>query len=211
MKLKHSFPLYQIVWSYFMPIRIEKCDTPYYLELVLSKNRLVLNSKNANQSNDSLQLAFHQCFHELNIYNRDWDRVLVLGFGLGSVASLLEEYGTINQMTAYENHPQVLAWLNTYYDTSSIHLRAESAENSVASGGLYDLILVDLFEDQRIPDFLLEKSFWIALKKSLGPEGLLIWNTLSDYPPSVSFLMEEVFEKKVDVLGMNSMWVCSMR
>jgi hypothetical protein len=79
MKLKHSFPLLLKLASYFYPITIEKSNEPYYLELVLSKNKLILNSKNANQSNEGLKQAFHQAFHQLGVYKKTYKNILVLG------------------------------------------------------------------------------------------------------------------------------------
>ena len=127
MKLKKSFPFFLKLASYFYPVTIEKSSTPYELELVLSKNKLILNSKHANQSNDSLEQAFHECFHHLGIYTKEFNNVLVLGLGLGSVVHLLNKNGNINQLTAYENNPQILAWLEKYYDYSDVQIISKSA------------------------------------------------------------------------------------
>ncbi len=116
MKLKHSFPLLLKLASYFYPITIEKSNEPYYLELVLSKNKLILNSKNANQSNEGLKQAFHLALHQLRVYDRKYKNILVLGFGLGSVVELLQAKNCLKKVTAYENNPQVLTWLDKYYD-----------------------------------------------------------------------------------------------
>ena len=68
MNLKQSFPFYLKLASYFYPITIEKSHEPYYLELILSKNKLILDSTHANQSNEGLKQAFHQAFHQLGVY-----------------------------------------------------------------------------------------------------------------------------------------------
>jgi len=206
MKLKHSFPFFQVLASYFLPITIDQSSEPYHLELVLSKNKLLLNSSNANQSNDSLERAFHLVFHELEMYNRENASVLILGLGLGSVIDLLQRNSSIQQTTAVENNPQVLAWLELYYDTSSIHLISDSAEKSLQTDEIYDLIIVDLFEDLHIPHFLYQEAFWTQIKTKLTPNGIILWNTLLDYPPQVHFQLENIFDRKLDVEGMNRMW-----
>lgn len=207
MKLKKSFPLLLKLASYFYPITIERSLEPYYLELVLSKNKLILNSTNANQSNEGLKQAFHQVFHQLSVYNKTYKNILVLGFGLGSVVELLQAKNCTENITAYENNLQVLAWLDKYYDLGNIQLHTDSAENLAHLKSNYDLIIVDLFLDNQCPEFLNKLAFWTQLKTYLSPSGMLIWNTLIPTQPNVNFSMEEVFERKVEVEGVNRMWV----
>lgn len=207
MKLKKSLPSYQKLLSYFYPITIEKGDDPYYLELVLSKNKLILNSENANQSNEGLKHAFHQVFHQLGVYNKTYENILVLGFGLGSVIELLQAKNRTENITAYENNPQVIAWLDKYYDLGNIQLHTESAENLAHLESNYDLILVDLFLDNQCPDFLNNLAYWTQLKTHLSPSGMLIWNTLIPTQPKVNFNMGDVFEREVETEGVNRMWV----
>ena len=207
MKLKKSFPLLLKLASYFYPIPMERSHEPYYLEIVLSKNKLILHSQNANQSNEGLKQAFHQVFHQLGIYKKTYKNILVLGFGLGSVIELLQAKNCTENITAYENNPQVLAWLDKYYDLGSIQLYFDSAENLTHLESNYDLILVDLFLDNRCPEFLNNLAYWTQLKTHLSPAGIIIWNTLIPTQPKVNFPMEDVFKKKVEVEGMNRMWV----
>jgi spermidine synthase len=207
MKLKHSFPLLLKLASYFYPITIEKSNEPCYLELVLSKNKLILNSTNANQSNEGLKQAFHQAFHQLGVYKKTYKNILVLGFGLGSVIELLQVKNRTENITAYENNTQVLTWLDKYYDLGNIQLHTDSAENLNNLGSNYDLIIVDLFLDNQCPEFLNNQAYWTQLKNHLSPSSMLIWNTLIPTQPKVNFNLEDVFERKVEVEGLNRIWV----
>lgn len=206
MKLKKSFPFYLQLASYFYPITIEKSSDPYYLELVLSKNKLILNSKNANQSNDSLKLAFHECFYRMGIYKRALDHLLVIGLGLGSVVDLLQKNGDVKKITSYENNPQILAWLSKYYYCTDINIISNSAKDLETPNIAYDLILVDLFIDNETPDFLNEISFWVQLKAMKSQNGILIWNTLIQNPPKVDFSLSDFFTGSADIHGGNKMW-----
>lgn len=206
MKLKKSFPFYLKLASYFFSITIEKSSQPYYLELLLSKNKLILNSKNANQSNEGLKQAFHQAFHQLRIYEKKYENILILGFGLGSVVELLQVKKCLGNVTAYENNAKVLQWLNKYYDLEGIHLISDSAENLKNIDSNYDLIIVDLFIDNQCSQFLNYKAYWTQLKTHLSPSGILIWNTLIPTQPKVNFNIEDIFEKKIEVEGVNRMW-----
>ncbi|MFN7423053.1 MAG: hypothetical protein ACK5QP_06615 [Chitinophagales bacterium] len=207
MKLKKSFPLLLKLASYFYPITIERSHEPYYLELILSKNKLILNSTNANQSNEGLKQAFHQALHQLGVYEKTYKIILVLGFGRGSVSELLQAKNCTENITAYENNPQVFTWLDKYYDLENIQLHSDSAENLAHLESNYDLILVDLFLDNQCPEFLNNLAYWTQLKTHLSPSGMLIWNTLIPTQPKVIFNMTNVFEKKVEVERVNRMWV----
>ena len=207
MKLKKSFPFSLKLASFFYPVTIEKSSTPYELELVLSKNKLILNSKNANQSNDSLEQAFNECFHRLGIYTKEFNNVLVLGLGLGSVVYLLKKNGNINQLIAYENNPQILAWLEKYYDYSDVQIISKSADKIDTVHAMFDLILVDLFIDTQTPDFLNDFFYWEKLKSITSLNGLIIWNTLTQNPHQVKFNLNDFFDKNAEVQGMNRMWL----
>lgn len=207
MKLKQSFPFYLKLASYFYPVTIEKSHEPYYLELILSKNKLVLDSTNANQSNEGLKQAFHRTFHQLRVYEKKYENTLVLGFGLGSVVELLQAKKCLGKVTAYENNAQILQWLDQYYDLGGIQFVSDSAENLKNLDSNYDLIIVDLFIDNQCPEFLNNLAYWTQLKNYLSPSGILIWNTLIPTQPKVNFNIEVIFEKNVEVEGVNRMWV----
>ncbi|MBL7790517.1 MAG: hypothetical protein JNL75_11870 [Chitinophagales bacterium] len=207
MKLKQSFPFYLKLASYFYPVTIEKSHEPYYLELILSKNKLILDSTHANQSNEGLKQAFHQAFHHLGVYEKKYENTLVLGFGLGSVVELLQAKKCLGKVTAYENNAQILHWLDQYYDLGDIQFVSDSAENLKDLDSNYDLIVVDLFIDNQCPEFLNNLAYWMQLKTRLSPSGILIWNTLIPTQPKVNFNMEDIFKKNVEVEGVNRMWV----
>lgn len=206
MKLKQSFPFYLKLASYFYPVTIEKSHEPYYLELILSKNKLVLDSTNANQSNEGLKQAFHRTFHQLRVYEKKYENTLVLGFGLGSVVELLQAKKCLGKVTAYENNAQILQWLDQYYDLGGIQLVSDSAENLKNLDSNYDIIIVDLFLDNQCPEFLNNLTYWTQLKTRLSPSGILIWNTLIPTQTKVNFNMEDVFKKNVEVEGVNRVW-----
>lgn len=199
------FPLYKKILSYLYPLKIEESNKPHYLELLLSKNKLILNSQNANQSNENLERAFHLVFHELNMYPRQFEKVLILGFGLGSAANLLKN--NVKEVIAVENDSRVIQWYYDYSDSSSIQFVHQSAEILGFENQSFDLIIVDLFIDTEIPNFLNSLSYWQHLISLLNSKGLLIWNTLIEHSPKTDFEIEHFFSKKIEVIGLNRMWV----
>lgn len=193
MKLKYKFTLIQRILSYFISLEIEKSKSPYYLELILDRNKLVLNSQNANQSNQNLKSAFNELFHRQDIYKKEYNHVLILGLGLGSVIDLLIENAFVNQFTAYENDTRLIAWLDKYYKTENLNIIPKSAEEFSIENKKYDLIIVDLFIDEIMPDFLTKSSYWETLKSSLTPDGILIWNTLKSKEIKTEFDIKTIF------------------
>lgn len=193
MKLKYRFTLIQKILSYFISVEIEKGESPYYLELILDRNKLVLNSQNANQSNQNLKSAFNELFHRQNIYKKEYNHVLILGLGLGSVIDLLIENASVNQFTAYENDTRLIAWLDKYYKTENLNIIPKSAEEFSIENKKYDLIIVDLFIDEIMPDYLTKSSYWENLKSSLTPDGILIWNTLKSKEIKTEFNIKTIF------------------
>lgn len=207
MTATNSIPFYKKLASCFFPITIEKSSQPYYLELLLSKNKLILNSKNANQSNENLERAFHLLFHELGLYKKHFENVLILGYGLGSVAHLLTKNGSVKAITAYENDKRILDYIEIYQLDKAVNLKSISAEKIIERKTSFDLIIVDLFIDNQSPNFLNTLPYWQDLKSLLTPRGILIWNTLLSHPPKADFQIEKLFDKKVEIMGLNRMWI----
>ena len=51
------------------------------------------------------------------------------------------------------------------------------------------------------------KSYWEKLNSITKPNGLIIWNTLVNYPSQENFDINNFFEKGFEVQGMNRIWV----
>lgn len=198
----NQFSWIESVLSYFFSRKIEESATPYYLELRYSKDRLVLNSQHANQSNESLKMAFHYAFHELLNTRKNYPKVLLLGLGLGSTLELLSENSALDKVIAYENDPRVLNWVKQYYsmDENKFKLRAYSANKAIEETELFDLILLDLFEDRQMPDFLNDVAYWKNIFSRLSPDGQLIWNTMSNEARPIRSEITELFDRSIQTM-----------
>ncbi|MBE9480460.1 MAG: hypothetical protein IMY69_02060, partial [Bacteroidetes bacterium] len=81
--------------SFFDDKTIEKTSSQInpYLEIKKEKGKYILNSKNVNYSYGGLHKAFQKIFRKINLKEEKIKNVLILGFGAGSIASiLLDEY-----------------------------------------------------------------------------------------------------------------------
>lgn len=195
-----------------MEVPLEVTNDPYYLELILSKNRIVLNSQNANQSNGDLRLAFEETYKYLNFSKRKVSNVLILGFGIGSVAKGLQGlFGPI-EIDAIENNSQIVEWYSKYYPSENIIFHHQSAEDlNTFNGKAFDVIIVDLFIDHHIPEFVYEVSFFQYLEGLLASQGFIIWNTLPINQSNICLELKEVFDDQLVTQFGNLMYLKTNR
>ena len=111
-------------------------------------------------------------FISLGIYKRPYSQVLVLGLGLGSTIELLQTRVTLRNLIAYESDERIISWLKKYY-LFDFEIKNLSADDSHNSRDKFDLILVDLFADESMPDYLENLEFWNSIIRLLNPHGIL--------------------------------------
>ena len=172
--------------SYIYDISIEKTHSPYnaVLEVMLSKGRVRLNGANVTYSYADLYENFSKTFAHLKIEKKQCERVLVLGFGLGSIPYMLERnFGQKAHYIGVEIDAEVLRLAQKYMPAdlhSSVNLYCSDAYTFVKKQhGTYDLITVDIFIDTQIPEQFQTADFLKDLKAQLSPKGYLVYNTLT--------------------------------
>lgn len=149
------------------------------LELTWYNGRKVLNTKNANYSYGSLQqiLAFALSKIEL----KKVENVLLLGMGAGSVIQTLrEEFQFNKKITAIEFDETIIQIAQDEYgivadDKLSIHC-ADAYKYAQNESQKYDLVIIDLFIDNRVPEQFYSEQFLQAVTKLVKPNGYFIFN-----------------------------------
>ena len=144
---------------------------------------LMLNSANTNYSFGGLHRVFRKAFEKVSIAERDISNVLILGFGAGSVASiLLEEYKISCKIRAVEKDPEVIRLGREYFDTqryAGLEIIEADAEEFMRNEKLhYDLIIVDLYVDIEVPAFCHSLEFISALQSCLAEKGMIMFNKM---------------------------------
>ena len=177
---------WQVLGSYISEITIEERSSPYnkVLQVILKNGRYQLCTENAIYSYDDLYTNFAKAFAAINVSKRSINDVLLLGLGLGSIPFILEKkFGMDCQLTAVEideevvdlAHHYVLKDLNMSINAictdARLFLQMDSQQ--------YDLICMDVFEDDRIPDDFLEQTFLEQIKARLNPSGIFLFNHLA--------------------------------
>ncbi|MEI6749806.1 MAG: spermidine synthase [Bacteroidales bacterium] len=151
------------------------------LEVIRSGNHLVLDAKSVNYSYGGLHRAFRQLFRKIRISKWNIGNVLILGFGAGSIASILQhEYQIDCKITGVEIDPEVIRIGKEYFrfnSFSNLNLIEQDAilfieENSE----FFDIVVVDLYLDKEVPPKAETSEFADFIKKALKTEGHLIFN-----------------------------------
>lgn len=165
--------------SWFYPIRVEttSSDVNPYLEVTWYNGKKMLNTRGANYSYGNLLKAFRQCMeHEYK--DSTPSRVLMLGFGAGSVPAYVSEKYPGVQQTGVELDPEVIRLFQTHFkpipdlkliNDDAIHYLKNSEDQ-------FDLILVDLYIDLKVPSVFSTGEFASLVLAHLNQNGTVIFN-----------------------------------
>lgn len=152
-----------------------------YLEVNLVNGKHVLDTAKVNYSHGALHWVFDQTFQAVNLKARGIKNALILGFGAGSVASLLtEKYALECDITGVEKDQVVIDLAYEYFGISrfnNLKLLCEDAYTYVQScNKTFDIIVVDLYIDETVPKCFHKADFISKLDELLNPQGVLFFN-----------------------------------
>lgn len=181
--MKRKFSSIEKILSYIFPKVIEVFGSKYnpYYEVVLDGGKLILNTKEANFSFGQLHKVFQKTFRKIDLKYRQIENVLILGFGVGSVAQILiSELNAPKQMIGVEIDETILKIGYDYFgveDIINLQLVNEDAFRYIINcTESFDLLVVDLFEELKVPDKFLNQRFFIRIGGLLKPGGIAIFN-----------------------------------
>ncbi|MBI1227327.1 MAG: hypothetical protein GC192_18995 [Bacteroidetes bacterium] len=173
--------------SYLVDIQLDKTSTAFnpVLELSLRKGRFYLTTENAVYSYGDLYDNFSKTFQQLDFSKNAFSNMLVLGFGLGSVPYMLEhKFGKKIHCTGIEIDPTIVEWTKRFVlPTLREDIELWNVDALVfleKTTARFDLIVVDLFLDELVPTQFERIEFLEKLKEHLAPNGLILYNRLSD-------------------------------
>jgi spermidine synthase len=173
--------------SFFVPVNIHRqhSATSQRLEVTWNNGQLVLDSKNTNYSYGSLQRILRKGLHYIGFERiRGFENILVLGVAAGSVIkTLADDVKFTGRITGVEIDPSVVEIANTYFGLDKI-LNCEviiddAFEFVLKTKDKYDLVIIDIFRDTDMPNFLFE-DFWInRINFLLRTNGFILFNTMT--------------------------------
>lgn len=187
--------------SYILPLtRNVQSQYSGKLELTVVNGRKVLDTKSTNYSYGSLQRVFNYSLDQINLEHTK--NALILGLGGGSVIqTLISARKFKGEITAVEIDPVIIDIAANEFNIRSneqVSIICDDAYNFVIQDNIkYDLIIVDLFIDNKIPDKFLAIKFWKRILDLLNEGGDVIFNTLCNPKTDLTLLKNKLDRRKI--------------
>jgi predicted O-methyltransferase YrrM len=174
------------ICSYLIPINIHiiKSDISKSIEVTWANGELVLDSKNTNYSYGSLQRVLRLGLKTIGFDKIiKMEHVLLLGVAGGSVVkTLVDEIKFSGRITGVEIDPEIIKLANKYFKLDEIQqleiIIDDAFEFVLKTKEHYDLIVIDVFQDTKMPDFLFESYFINRICSLLKSKGFVLFNTM---------------------------------
>ena len=172
--------------SYILPVKIyqKKSEFSKNLEVTWNNGYLVLDSENTNYSFGSLQRVLKKGLKYIG-YDRinTFDNILILGVAGGSIIETLKnEVKFEGKITGVEIDRTVVEIANNYFGLNqykNVEIVIDDAfEFVLKTKERYDLIVIDIFQDTIMPNFLFEDFFINRINFLLNVNGFILFNTM---------------------------------
>jgi spermidine synthase len=172
--------------SYVFPIKIheQKSAISKSIEVTWANGELVIDSENANYSYGSLQRILRIGLKSIGFGKiKSMQNVLILGVAGGSVVkTLVDEIQFEGNITGVEIDPEIIKIANNYFALDKIKnleiVIADAFEFVLRTTKKYDLIIIDIFQDTKMPSFLFEHFFTDRICALLEKSGFVLFNTM---------------------------------
>lgn len=178
--------MFKKILSYFYPITIykETSTISKSIEVTLYNGKMLLNTENTNYSFGSLQSILKTGLLDIGATEISrMESVLILGVAGGSVIqTLVSDFSFSKNITGVELDQEIIQIANSYFNLDKIpnfKCVIADAEKFVQSDtNRYDLIIIDIFKDTEMPEFLFQESFISISKQLLNKNGYILFNTM---------------------------------
>ncbi|SCY41059.1 Spermine/spermidine synthase [Flavobacterium anhuiense] len=154
------------------------------IEVTWANGELVLDTENTNYSYGSLQRILRYGLRNIG-YDKilEMEHILLLGVAGGSVVkTLVDEIAYKEKITGVEIDPDMIQIANEYFNLNQIKqlevVIDDAFEFVLKTKDKYDLIIIDIFEDTHMPNFLFEKFFVDRVCTILKDNGFVLFNTM---------------------------------
>ncbi|CAD0008821.1 MULTISPECIES: spermidine synthase [Flavobacterium] len=176
----------QKIFSYLIPIKVfkKKSSRSKTIEVTWNNGELVLDSENTNYSYGSLQRILRYGLRNIGFKTiQKMNHILVLGVAGGSVIkTLVDEIEFKGKITGVEIDSDMIQIANEYFNLSEIKqleiIIDDAFEFVLKTKNQYDLIIIDIFEDTNMPNFLFERFFSERICSILKDQGFVLFNTM---------------------------------
>lgn len=173
-------------FSYIIPVKIFKTNSSLSktIEVTWANGELVLDSENTNYSYGSLQRILRRGLKNLGFEKIvKMEHILVLGVAGGSVIkTIVDEIHYEGKITGVDIDPEIIHIANKFFKLDEIKnldiIIDDAFEFVLKTKDRYDLIIIDIFQDTKMPNFLFEKFFIDRICFLLKSKGMVLFNTM---------------------------------
>lgn len=154
------------------------------IEVTWANGELVLDSENTNYSYGSLKRILRYGLKSIGFKTiQKMNHILVLGVAGGSVIkTLVDEIKYKGKITGVEIDSDIIQIANEYFNLNQIKqleiIIDDAFEFVLKTKNQYDLIIIDIFEDTNMPNFLFERFFSERICSILKNKGFVLFNTM---------------------------------
>ena len=181
-------PLWKRLLSYVKDVHIESATSIYNddLSVLLVKGQYQLVTPEAIYSYGKHYDNYFSAFKKIDLEKEDINSVLLLGLGLGSIPYMLEKYFNKDyQYTAVEIDDDIINLASKYVlnqlDSEVTTICTDAIRFVEIDQNQYDLVAMDVFISDYIPQEFESEDFLQNLKNRIAPNGLLMFNRLYFY------------------------------
>ncbi len=179
--------MFKRLFSFFIPVTLYRTTSlvSKQLEVNWNNGQLVLDSSHTNYSYGSLQRILRHGLKKIGFDKiAKMQHILVLGVGGGSVLkTLVNELQYRGKITGVELDPAVIKLAYDYFQLQEIPqlnlIQGDAFDYVLKTAFKFDLIIVDVFQDTNMPNFLFEKFFADKLGSLLQAPGYILFNTMT--------------------------------
>lgn len=180
---------WQRLGSYLWGVKLAEyhSDVSGTLELWLINGRNVLNTRSVNYSFDSLHRVFQNTFRLAGVQKHPPGKVLLLGFGAGSVVHILhKEYRWKCVITGVDLDPLTFRLAQEHFSmqpSTLLRFVTDDAAHFITTDTKsYDWIILDVFVNEQVPDVFTRGEFLQHALARLVPGGNLFMNLIDTHP-----------------------------
>jgi spermidine synthase len=174
------------ILSYFLPKIIHKTTSSIneLLEVTYVNGKLVLDSKNTNYSYGNLQKVLRKGLQKIGKDKiNQFQNTLILGLGAGCVVeTLVEEFNYQQKIIGIELDEKVIKIAQEYFNINRFNnldiIKYNAFDYVLETKQKFDLIIIDIFQDSKMPNFLFEKFFLKQINQILNQKGIILLNTM---------------------------------
>lgn len=172
--------LFTKILSYIFPVKIDEAigykNIP--MDLFLYCNDFYVQTPNATYAHTSKYTSFQTILHQNKQDIKHAKTALVLGWGLGSIGSILNNINDNLQITGVDIDQNILNWYQRYNKQKNTTIFVSDVCRFLEENkDTFDIIAIDIYIDDSVPKDILSLDFLKKINEKLHSRGSVFLST----------------------------------